>query len=96
MYAYSKDQLGLLGWVVRNPARVPEGEVYKQNEALSNQYLKACLGRDMPEAVVKLTDFEFWVIESKRNITRVDIALDEAKNQYEQHYTVCPRFWRCG
>jgi hypothetical protein len=34
-YSYIKEQLELLGWVVKNPARIPEGEVYKQNEPLS-------------------------------------------------------------
>ena len=81
-YAYIKEQLELLGWVVKNPARVSEGEVYKQNESLSNKYLKEVLVRDMPEAVIKLTDFEFWVIENKRDLKDIDKALDEAKNQY--------------
>jgi type I restriction-modification system DNA methylase subunit len=81
-YSYIKEQLELLGWVVKNPARVPEGEVYKQNEPLSNEYLKKVLVRDMPEAVIKLTDFEYWVIESKRNLKDIDQALEEAKGQY--------------
>ena len=81
-YSYIKEQLELLGWVAKNPARVPEGEVYKQNEALSNKYLKKALVRDMPEAVIKLTDFDFWVIESKRDLEDIDQALDDAKNQY--------------
>jgi type I restriction enzyme M protein len=81
-YSYIKEELDKLGWNIRNPARVPEGEVYKQNEALYNEYLKACLGRDMPEAVVKLNDAEFWVIESKRDKKEIEKALDEAKNQY--------------
>jgi type I restriction enzyme M protein len=81
-YSYIKEQLELLGWVVKNPARNEEGEVYKQNEVLSNIYLKKALVRDMPEAVIKLTDFEYWVIESKRDLRDIDKALDEAKNQY--------------
>lgn len=81
-YSYIKEQLELLGWVVKNPARVPRGEVYKQNEALSNKYLKKALVRDMPEAVVKLTDFEYWVIESKRDLKDIDKALREVKEQY--------------
>jgi hypothetical protein len=27
-YSYIKEQLELLGWVVKNPARIPEGVVY--------------------------------------------------------------------
>ncbi len=81
-YSYIKEQLELLGWVVKNPARISEGEVYKQNEPLSNKYLKKTLIRDMPEAVIKLTDFEYWVIESKRDLKDIDQALKEAKEQY--------------
>jgi hypothetical protein len=47
-YSYIKEQLELLGWVVKNPARVPRGEVYKQNEALSNKYLKKALVVSFP------------------------------------------------
>ncbi len=81
-YAYIKEELEELGWVVKNPARVPEGEVYKQNECLYNENIKQVLGRDMPEAVVCLNDSEYWVIESKRDKKDINEALDEAKNQY--------------
>ena len=81
-YTYIKEELEKLGWVVKNPARVSGGEVYKQNEVLYHNELKKLLVRDMPEAVVKLSDEEFWVIESKRDRENIDQALDEAKNQY--------------
>jgi hypothetical protein len=51
-------------------------------EPLSNKYLKKALVRDMPEAVIKLNDFEYWVIESKRDLKDIDQALKEAKEQY--------------
>lgn len=66
-YTYIKEELEKLGWVVKNPARVVDGEVYKQNEVLSHKELKKCLDKDRPEAVIKLNDEEFWVIESKRD-----------------------------
>ena len=81
-YTYIKEELEKLGWIVKNPARVIDGEVYKQNEVLSNKELKKFLVRDMPEAVVKLNETEFWIIESKRNRENIEQALDEAKNQY--------------
>ncbi len=81
-YSYIKEELQKLGWNIRNPARVPEGEVYKQNEALANKYLKECLVRDMPEAIVKLNEEEFWVIESKRDKKDIDLAIGKAKDQY--------------
>jgi type I restriction enzyme M protein len=83
-YTYIKEELEKLGWVVKNPARISEGEVYKQNEVLYNKELKEMLNRDMPEAVIKLNEKEFWVIESKRDKKDIDKALNEAKNQYAQ------------
>lgn len=81
-YTYIKEELEKLGWIVKNPARVPEGEVYKQNEGLSNVDIKECLDRDMPEAVIKLNETDLWVIESKRDKKDMYLALEEAKNQY--------------
>lgn len=81
-YSYIKDELNKLGWRVKNPARFLDGEVYKQNEALSNTELKSLLVRDMPEAVVMLSDSVCWVIESKRDIHDMPKALDEGLNQY--------------
>ena len=66
-YSYIKEELARLGWIVKNPARIPNGEVYKQNEPLSNTDLKEVLVRAMPEAIVKLNEVDFWVIESKGN-----------------------------
>lgn len=83
-YTYIKEQLDQLEWNIRNPARSPEGEVYKQNEVLANTELKKYLKRDMPEAVVVLSPVEFWVIEAKRDKKDIDKALNEAKNQYAE------------
>lgn len=81
-YSYIRNELEKLGWNIKNPARVPEGEVYKQNEGLYNLEIKAMLDRDMPEAIIKLNECDFWVIESKRDKKDIEKALDEAKNQY--------------
>ncbi|NCN22269.1 N-6 DNA methylase [Candidatus Falkowbacteria bacterium] len=83
-YSYIRNELEKLGWVVKNPARVPEGEVYKQNEGLYNLDIKEMLDRDMPEAIIKLNGCDLWVIESKRDKKEIEKALDEAKNQYAQ------------
>ena len=64
-YTYIKEELEKLGWNVKNPARFLEGEVYKQNEVLANDELKKCLGRDMPEAVVKLKENFFGLLKVK-------------------------------
>jgi len=83
-YTYIKEELEQLEWNIRNPARSPEGEVYKQNEVLANIELKKYLKRDMPEAVVVLSPIEYWVIEAKRDKKDINKALDEAKNQYAE------------
>ncbi|MEK6919307.1 MAG: N-6 DNA methylase [Nanoarchaeota archaeon] len=81
-YSYIKEELEKLGWIVKNPARVPEGEVYKQNECLANDDIKKAFGTKRPEAVIKLNEIEVWVIESKREKKEIDRALEEAKNYY--------------
>jgi len=81
-YTYIKEELEKLGWNVKNPARVLTGEVYKQNEVLANNEIKKYFDRDMPEAVVKLNEKEYWVIESKRDKKDIDTALNEAIDQY--------------
>lgn len=81
-YAFIKEELEKLDWNVKNPARVPDGEVYKQNEALYNEEIKECWGLDRSEAVVRLTENKYWVIEGKRDIHDIDKALDEAMNWY--------------
>lgn len=81
-YTFIKEELEKLNWNVKNPARNPDGEVYKQNEALYNEEIKKCWGLDRAEAVVKLTENKYWVIEGKRKIHDIDKALDEAINWY--------------
>lgn len=83
-YSYIRNELEKLGWNIKNPARVPEGEVYKQNEGLYNIDIKEVLDRDMPEAIVKLNECDLWVIESKREKKEIDKALNKAKNQYAE------------
>ncbi len=83
-YTYIKQELETLGWNVKNPARVPDGEVYKQNEVLANPDFKAMIDKDRPEAVIILNSIDCWVIETKRDKKDIDKALDEAKNQYAQ------------
>lgn len=81
-YTYIKEELEKLGWNIKNPARVVSGEVYKQNEVLANNEIKKYLGRDMPEAVIKLNEKEYWVVESKREKKDIDTALNEVIDQY--------------
>ena len=78
-YSYIKEQLSLLGWIVKNPARNLNGEVYRQNECLNHPEIKKALNLEKPEAVVKISSSKLWIIESKRHQNQLEQALDEAK-----------------
>jgi len=79
-YIFIKRKLSELGWNTRNPERNDEGRVWTQNECLSNPYLKARLGQDKPENIVKVGERDLWVIEAKRDHNKIDQALKEAKD----------------
>ena len=77
-YVFIKRKLGEVGWCVKNPERNVEGQVWTQNECLSNPNLKALLGRDRPENIVKVTESRLWAIESKSTHGGMCQALDQA------------------
>jgi len=79
-YIFIKENLGTLGWDVRNPDRNPDGRVYTQNECLGHPEIQRFLGLNRPENIVKVTDSEFWVIEAKRDHRQLQQALDEARD----------------
>jgi len=80
-YIFIKENLKDLGWDIRNPARVPSGQVYTQNECLANPGIKRLLFLDRPENIVKVTEKVLWVIEAKRSQLELDQALVEAKER---------------
>ena len=82
-YIFIKENLKALGWDVRNPERVPGGQVYTQNECLANPEIKRLLGTKHPENIVKVTEKVLWVIEAKRAHSELELALDEAKGRAE-------------
>ena len=76
-YLFIRDDLKQRGWNTRSPER--GGQVYTQNECLAHPEIKAGLGLDKPENVVKVTDSVFWVIEAKREHSKLPVAVHEAK-----------------
>ena len=78
-YIFIKRKLGEVGWIARNPEKNPEGQVYTQNECLSNPRIKEQLGLDRPENIVKVTERQLWVIEAKRSHQQLEQAVDEAR-----------------
>jgi type I restriction enzyme M protein len=81
-YAFIKSELKTLGWDTRNPSAYPKGQVYTQNQCLTNPEIKKYLDKKRPENIVKVTETVLWVIEAKSERTAIDQALDEAENYY--------------
>lgn len=79
-YIYIKKELDRLGWNIKNPTRIPQGQVYTQNECLSHPEIQKYLDKDKPENVIKLTESIYWIIEAKKEHFQLEQALDEAKN----------------
>ena len=78
-YIFIKKNLNDLGWDIRNPERNPKGQVYTQNECLSHPEIKRFLGQEKPENIVKISESIFWVIEAKKEHSKLQQALDEAE-----------------
>jgi type I restriction enzyme M protein len=78
-YIFIKANLKDLGWDTRNPERVAGGQVWTQNECLSNTEIKRLLGLERPENIIKVTESALWVIESKRSHAELERALAEAE-----------------
>jgi type I restriction enzyme M protein len=81
-YSFIREQLKELGWVVKDPSRHTEGQVWTQNQCLADPDLKRCLNLQRPENIVKLTETKLWVIEAKNSRPKLKIALLEAENDY--------------
>lgn len=77
-YVFIKNDLSNLGWNTRNPNRHAEGRLYTQQECLDNPEIAAGLGRQKPEYVIKVTEDQFWVVEAKNTLEKIDFAFQEA------------------
>lgn len=78
-YIFIKENLRALNWDTRNPEKVATGQVYTQNECLSNIEIKRLLGLNRPENIIKVTDKVLWVIEAKRSHAELAKAVLEAE-----------------
>lgn len=81
-YIFIRNHLKDFGWVVKNPSRFPDGQVWIQNQCLSHPGIKAALGNTRPENIVKLSETKVWIIEAKRDRALLANALKEAENDY--------------
>lgn len=79
-YVFIKENLQTLEWNAGNPLRVPGGQVFTQNQCLSDPEIKKHLGLLRPENIVKVSDSILWVIEAKRSHGELAQALIEAED----------------
>lgn len=82
-YIFIKESLRKMGWIVKNPLRSPDGQVYTQGECLGHVELGRTLGQKKPENVVKVSETEYYVIEAKNERNKIDQALKEAEEYAE-------------
>lgn len=78
-YEFIKTNLRLIDWDVRNPERADGGQVWTQNECLSNAEIKRCLRLDKPENIVKVTESVLWILEAKRSHSQLGQAIQDAE-----------------
>ena len=81
-YGFIRDQLDEAGWDIRRPSHTTNGQVWTQNQCLADAAIARALGRTRPENVVRVQADRLWVIEAKANKSRIEQALNEAKNDY--------------
>lgn len=79
-YIFIRRKLQELGWDVRNPERNAEGQVWTQNQCLSNPHIKQALEMDRPENIVRVSDSTLYVIEAKRSQREIGVAVSEAED----------------
>ena len=89
-YSFIRDQLRDLGWVVKDPSKTANGQVWTQNQCLAHAHIKAALGATRPENIVKLSENAFWVIEAKASRKALSKALDEAIRLYANEINSVP------
>ncbi len=81
-YAFIRHQLCDLGWIVKDPSKGGNGQVWTQNQCLADPHMKAAFGQVRPENVVKLSEKFVWVIEAKAARKELNKALSEATDFY--------------
>jgi type I restriction enzyme M protein len=83
-YAYIRERLKDFGWNIKNPSRHPMGQVWTQNQCLTDLGIKERLGAKHPENIIKISETKLWVIEAKANRKDLELALSEAIDYYSE------------
>ena len=89
-YGFIRDRLRDLGWIVKDPSKAVNGQVWTQNQCLAHEHIKTALGATRPENIVKVSENALWVIEAKASRKELSKALDEATDFYAQKINDVP------
>ena len=81
-YEFIRQQLRDLGWVVKDPSKAGNGQVWTQNQCLAHPQLKEALGKCRPENIIKVSEEVVWVVEAKPTRKQLKQALSEATDFY--------------
>jgi type I restriction enzyme M protein len=83
-YGFIRHQLRDLGWIVKDPSKGGNGQVWTQNQCFAEPHMKVSFGLVRPENVVKLSEKFLWVIEAKATRKELGKALAEATDFYAE------------
>ena len=89
-YEFIRQQLRDLGWIVKDPSKAGNGQVWTQNQCLAHPQIKESFGTCRPENIVKLSEKMLWVIEAKPTRKQLQKALDEATDFYSEKINGTP------
>lgn len=81
-YGFIRQQLRDLGWIVKDPSKSGNGQVWTQNQCLADPHLKEAFGKARPENIIKLSERFVWIIEAKATRKELAKALAEATDFY--------------
>lgn len=77
-YGFIRERLGEIGWIVKDPARGGDGQVWTQNQCLAHGTIKRAFATQRPENIIKLGEQSVWIVEAKATRKQLDVAVSEA------------------
>lgn len=89
-YGFIREQLRDLGWKVKNPSLNSGGQVWTQNQCLSDPSIKLAFGKNRPENVVQVAVDRLWIIEAKAARKDLEKAVNEAEVFYSKAINALP------
>lgn len=81
-YGFIRAKLSEVGWIVKDPNRSANGQVWTQNQCLGHDEIRKALGSTRPENIVRVATDKLWIIEAKAARKQLDIAINEAIDDY--------------